>query len=137
MDKHVSELGQQTHGWLFGSLESVPALREQSTQIAFVAESVRQLSCMQVIEHDDEETHASFSPLSTGASLRSFPGTPFAARYSDDLSTYSGEARGDSAQGILNGLFISCLRLSDGDFSPAIKPVQSSLLSRLCMLMAA
>lgn len=32
---------------------------------------------MQVIEHDDEETHASFSPLSTGASLRSFTGLPF------------------------------------------------------------
>ena len=34
---------------------------------------------MQVIEHDDEETHASFSPLSTGASLRSLQGIPLAA----------------------------------------------------------
>ena len=42
-------------------------------------------TCMQVIEHDDEETHASFSPLSTGASLRSFTGLPFDAVRSEDF----------------------------------------------------
>ena len=42
-------------------------------------------TCMQVIEHDDEETHASFSPLSTGASLRSFTGLPFDAVRSEEF----------------------------------------------------
>ncbi|CAL5225588.1 g8436 [Coccomyxa viridis] len=43
-------------------------------------------AAVKVIEHDDEETHASFSPLSTGASLRSFSGTPLAAHGSDAFS---------------------------------------------------
>ena len=47
--------------------------------------AMSQRKCTQVIEHDDEETHASFSPLSTGASLRSFPGTPLAALRCDDF----------------------------------------------------
>ena len=50
----------------------------------------------QVIEHDDEEAHASFSPLSTGASLRSFPGTPLAAPCSEDSSGERVEALGSS-----------------------------------------
>ena len=49
-------------------------------------------ACMQVIEHGDEETHASFSPLSTGASLRSFPGTPLAAQCCDTFYPVSADA---------------------------------------------
>ena len=49
--------------------------------------SFRSDACMQVIEHDDEEAHASFSPLSTGASLRSFQGTPLAAAREEALCT--------------------------------------------------
>lgn len=48
--------------------------------------ALSQRACAQVIEHDDEETHASFSPLSTGVSLRSFPGTPSAALCSNEFS---------------------------------------------------
>lgn len=56
-------------------------------------------ACMQVIEHDDEETHASFSPLSTGASLRSFPGTPFAAARNEEFCSPSREVLGSETQG--------------------------------------
>ncbi len=57
---------------------------------------------MQVIEHDDEETHAIFSPLSTGASLRSFTGLPSDAARSEDFCVPS------QADGALNpqGLFL-------------------------------
>ena len=61
--------------------------------------------CMQVIEHDDEETHASFSPLSTGVSLRSFSGTPSAAEGSTAFSPPSPDL--GYSQGVISFCLVS------------------------------
>ena len=63
---------------------------------------------MQVIEHDDEETHASFSPLSTGASLRSLQGIPLAAAGEEPFCTGDRDAPLAKQQGRQYALALPC-----------------------------
>ena len=63
---------------------------------------------MQVIEHDDEETHASFSPLSAGASLRSLQGIPLAAAGEEPFCTGGQDTPWAKQQGRQAPVALSC-----------------------------